>query len=344
MKNTTKTSSGKPSFKEQKITDFAKSIGFDLIGFSPVNTSKKAYKHFLNWLEMKFEGEMSYMSENERVKKRTSAKKLLLSASSVISLAVNYYHDQSLLKENHGRIARFAFGRDYHKILSKKLKTLEAFLQKEFGAKTLSYVDTGPLLERAFAVQAGLGFIGKNSCLITKEFGSWVLLCEIITDLKLANTAENPEQIPFFTLNFSCGSCIRCINSCPTKAITKNKNGQYFINANKCLSYLTIEYKGSLSKLSKASKAISDLKKAITSSRRLFGCDICQEVCPHNCRAKISTHKEFFTPCLAGDSLNLKEILKIKSKKDFLHLFAGTSLMRAKLKGLKRTAKIITAK
>lgn len=332
MKNRTSAKTPEQS-TAQKIINFAKSIGFDLVGFSHSNTPKAAYKHFLNWLKMEFEGEMSYISERKRVKKRTSAKKLLASASSVISLAVNYYHDQPPLSLSDDRIARYAFGRDYHKILKKKLQTLKEFLQKEFKAKTLSYVDTGPLLERAFAVQAGLGFIGKNSCLITKKFGSWVLLCEVITNLKLKNLKQKLSS----TSNLSCGSCTKCIDSCPTKAIIKNKNGQYFIDSNRCLSYLTIEYKGSLSKLKKSSEII----RALNSSHRLFGCDICQEVCPHNCRAKISTHEEFTNPKIAGDSLDLKKILKIKSEKEFLSLFAGSSLMRAKLKGLKRTAKML---
>lgn len=324
----------------RQIKEAAKNIGFDLIGFSDVEIDKKAYAHFQNWLKVGAEADLSYMSEQERVRKRKSAKFLMENAKSVISLGINYYHEQKPLLKGHGRIARYSFGRDYHKILKGKLKELEKFLELNFNAKTLSYVDTGPVLERSFAAQSGLGFVGKNSCLITPEFGSWMLLGEIITDLKVQSQVEQNKKISLMPndLKMGCGKCTRCIDTCPTHAIMRNEKGEYFVDARRCLSYWTIEYKGPKSKIPQP------IIEAIKNSKRLYGCDVCQEVCPHNCRAKKSSHKEFTTEKIAGDSQDLRKILVIKSEQEFLKLFAGSPIMRAKLKGLRRTAKIITSK
>ncbi len=349
-----------------QIMDFASKLGFDLIGFSSVKIDEKSYKYFKDWLDKRAYADMSYMSEKERVAKRKSAESLMKNAESVISLGINYYHEQAPLKRGHGRVARYAFGRDYHKVLKGKLKKLEEFLQSNFDdqflrdsafsgsssnvssdkqgrsrIETLSYVDTGPLLERSFAVQAGLGFIGKNSCLITKEFGSWVLLCEVITNLKIHEIQYDLPRASFSQTckknypGLACGSCTNCIDSCPTHAITKKEDGEYFIDANKCLSYWTIEYKGPASKIPK------QIRTAMKQTNRFYGCDICQEVCPHNCRSKKSQHDEFINNPIAGDSQNLQQILAIKSEKEFLGKFAGSPVMRPKLKGLKRTAKIL---
>lgn len=321
----------------RQIKEAAKNIGFDLIGFSDVEINKKAYAHFQNWLKVGAEADMSYMSEKERARKRKSAKFLMENAKSVISLGINYYHEQKPLLKGHGRVARYAFGRDYHKILKGKLKKLEKFLELNFNAKTLSYVDTGPVLERSFAVQSELGFVGKNSCLITPEFGSWVLLGEIIADLKVQPRVEQNQKNTSMPsdLKTGCGTCTRCIDACPTHAIMRNEKGEYFVDARKCLSYWTIEYKGPKSKIPQP------IIEAIKNSKRLYGCDICQEVCPHNCRAKNSNHKEFKTEKIAGDSQNIQKIMGLKSEKEFLKLFAGSPIMRAKLKGLKRTSQII---
>jgi epoxyqueuosine reductase len=365
-----------------KIKSFAISQGFDLVGFSPVEANAKAYKIYKNWLSKKFEADMGYMSRGDAVEKRKSAANLLKNAKTVISLAVNYYHDQPPLPKNHGRIARYAYGRDYHKILSRWLKNIEKFIRENFTlpvvtssqaktnnlhqtsdnitAQTLSYVDTGPILERTFAVQAGLGFIGKNCCLITKEFGSWVFLAEIVTDLPLGPSREDffePGEMPFpgsfpgktfpnlkkYPSREACASCTRCIAACPTKALTIDPNtNQPTIDARKCLSYLTIEHAHLNKPLSK------EAKEAINKTRRIFGCDICQEACPFsspthpNSKATTATHKEFLIK-IAGDSLSLAEIAKIKTDKEFLKLFAGSPLMRAKKRGLKRNSRHITS-
>ncbi|MFA6550849.1 MAG: tRNA epoxyqueuosine(34) reductase QueG [Candidatus Gracilibacteria bacterium] len=315
-----------------KIEQFAKKLGFDLIGFSDITVIPAQAGIYNGWLKKGYCADMDYL---QKTSPRKDLKKILASANTVISLGINYYYEQKPLKQGHGRVARYAFGRDYHKIIGKKLKQLEEFIKTlDPNAETKSYVDTGPILERNFAEKSGLGTVGKNSCLITKEFGSWVFLSEIITNLKIKPSmslprlscsrklASNKKDFPL------CGTCTRCIDSCPMQAIISPGT----IDARKCISYLTIENKKQIPK-----KFHAILKK----SKRLFGCDICQEVCPHNCRAKENNHPEFHEPPIATDQLNLKKILAIKSDAEFLKLYAGSPLMRAKRKGLQRNAKIL---
>ena len=234
---------------------------------------------------------------------------------SVIILGVNYYYDQPKLKSNHGRIARYAYGRDYHKIIGKMLKRLETrIIELKPKTKAKSYVDTGPVLERAYAEQAGLGFIGKNSCLITPEFGSWIFLAVTFTNLKL-----KPTRKP---IKISCGTCTRCVDACPTGAII----APGVIDANKCISYHTIENK---------SKIPESIVKKIHKTKRIFGCDICQEACPHNLARQKSVPAKNSTK-IAGDQLSLKSLAEIKTDQQFLTRFAGSPLMRAKRRGLQR--------
>lgn len=304
----------------KKIEDFAKEIGFDLIRFTTAKIEPKYIATFQHWIAQNHHGNMSYM---EKIAQRSDLTKILPNAKSVIVLAVNYYYDQPKLKPNHAKVARYAYGRDYHKIIGKNLKKLEAFIKELVpNEETKSYVDTGPILERALAEQSGLGTIGKNGCVITKEFGSWVFLSEIITTLDLK--PEKPLQ-PKFHL---CGQCTKCIDQCPTGAII----APGVIDSRLCISYLTIENKD---------KIPPELAKIIKKTKRLYGCDICQEVCPHNtARQKVHTHPEFQNPKIAGDQLDTKKILQIKNDDEFLKTFAGSPLMRAKRKGLQRSAKL----
>lgn len=370
-----------------EIKKRAHKLGFDLVGFSSVKLSIGNIAAYKKWLEKGMNAEMGYMN---KAAARKNIEEILPGAKTVISVAINYYHAQPPLCKGEGRIARYAFGCDYHKIIGKKLKKLKKFIEtlparadidsdtRSLLARARSYVDTGPILERAYAQKAGLGFVGKNSCLITKEFGSWIFLGEIITDLEIEpfkTTSQNlPKHAQFATNSHEsqngfiepkntpqdlraqtsssghlpaykpsatstsvpghnpfpgCGTCRKCIDSCPTKAII----APGVINANRCISYLTIENKKPIPK---------SLAKIIKKSRRLFGCDICQEICPHNCRACETSHKEFMEPRLAGNAINLKNLIKIKSDKEFLSHFTGSPLIRAKRAGLIRNAKIFT--
>lgn len=316
---------------KNQIENFAKNLGFDLVGFTLPKIPNKNVKALKNWLKCGFEGDMDYMSEAKRARKRLNPSKILNGAKTVIVLGMNYYKVQSPLRKGCGRIARYAYGRDYHKIIGKKLRALEKFIA-EIAAKNLpskkvftkSYADTGPILERALAESAGLGVVGKNCCLITKDFGSWIFLAEIFTNLDLANRPSASAKTPFKQKGDfpSCGQCQRCKNACPTGAII----APGIINARKCISYLTIETK----------RAIPEkLAKIISKSGRLFGCDICQEVCPHNIsRQKPAAHAELMSPKIAGDQLNLKKLRAIKTDAEFLKLFAGSPLMRAKRRNL----------
>lgn len=328
-----------------EITRRAKLLGFDLIGFSPIKVQDKYVKSYKSWLLKRYEGEMSYMQKADT---RINTAKILPNVKSVIVLAMNYYHQQKKLSPNCGRIARYAYGRDYHKIIKKKLKQLEEFIRQIIpGIQTKSYVDTGPVLERALAEQAclpnstaSLGFIGKNSCFITREFGSWVFLAEIFINKNfstknfLASKSSGRQDGHLIPSTLSkpfplCGNCAKCIESCPTKAII----APGVIDARKCISYLTIENKKSLPR---------KLTKILKSTKRIFGCDICQEVCPHNiARQKPTTHTELISPKIAGDQQNLKKILSIKTDQEFLNIFAGSPLMRAKRRGMQRNARIM---
>lgn len=311
----------------EQITKIAKNLGFDLVGFSKAQIDDRYLKGFEKWLSEGNAGTMSYM---EKIEKRRDLSLILPSAKSVIVLATNYFRPQSPPRKGHGIVARYAYGRDYHKIIGKKLRQLEAAI-KELAphTQTKSYVDTGPVLERALAEQAGLGRIGKNTCLITPEFGSWVFLSEIITTLDLvAPTRPRPARWSSGPAANVCGNCTRCIDACPTGAIIRPG----VIDARLCISYLTIENKD---------KIPPALAKIIAKTKRVYGCDICQEVCPHNeARQKTTTHTEFTDPVIAGDQISSRTPAT-KSDEHYLCTFAGSPFMRIKRKGLKRNLKLL---
>lgn len=290
-----------------EIKDFAKELGFDLVRIVSAEPLIEDSEYLKQWLDSGYEGDMEYMLKNPNA--RSNPQEILTGAKSVICLAINYFQEGT---NSNYKVARYAFGKDYHKVFEKKLKKIRQFIIEKTGATKQDfklYSDAGPFLERAFAAKAGLGFIGKNTTLITPEFGSWVFLAEIITTLELE---PDPPVKKFIG---TCGSCDRCIKACPTKALTK----PYELDARKCISYQTIENKSELT---------VDIKD------RAFGCDICQEVCPHNCRAKITNSQEFLNH-IAGPALNPNEINKM-TQQEFDQKFAGSPLKRAGLKNLKR--------
>ncbi len=344
-----------------------------MVGFSKAKIDGKYLREFKKWLKNGYEADMSYM---QKISERSDIDKILPDAKTVIVLGMNYYHEQPTLPHGSAHVARYAYGRDYHKVIGKKLKELEEFISttppmqsrnlskksaradfcsqktaKESHIDLKSYVDTGPILERAFAEQSGLGRIGKNGCLITEKFGSWVFLAEIITTIDLnlnknskaistsASTSRwsDPSHKPFNI----CGNCTRCMTACPTGAII----APGIIDSRLCISYLTIENR---------KKIPQRLAKIIKKTKRIFGCDICQEVCPHNIARRRRAQKINSPPAnnpqqnlldglltpIAGDSLSLKKTSAITTDAEFLKIFAGSSLMRAKRKGLQRNARI----
>jgi epoxyqueuosine reductase len=259
----------------------------------------------------------------ENVEPRTRPELLLPGARSVIVIALNYYTPDSPLLPGHGRIARYARGRDYHKVIGKILKKIAAFIKETApDSRSKICVDSSPLLEKSYAVKAGLGFIGKNTTLITPQFGSYVFLGEIITTLELE--CDTPHAAPEY-ITGTCGTCTRCLDACPTGALT----APGCMDARRCISYLTIENKGEIPP-----------ELATKIGTRIFGCDGCQEVCPYNKSfAKPAADQDVAKP-LAGSSLPLKDILEIRTDAQFLARFAGSPLTRAKRAGLQRNAEI----
>ncbi|MDP4191279.1 MAG: tRNA epoxyqueuosine(34) reductase QueG [Bacteroidota bacterium] len=301
------------------VTQKALALGFDLIGFAKSEELKEEVERLENWLRERYNGTMSYMERN--LEKRLNVKEILPEAKSVISLALNYYTDEAYSnKAGSGKVSRYAFGTDYHYILWDKLEKLITELKEidpNFSAK--SYVDTGPVMDKAWAIHSGLGWMGKHSNIITKEFGSWIFLSTIITNYEFSNYGN--------VLGDFCGTCTRCIDACPTSAITES----YIVNANKCISFLTIENK-------------EEIPNELSGSFEnwLFGCDICQDVCPWNKKFSKRTNEPGFFVKNSNKEINLYEIMEMDNI-EFKMRFKDSPIMRAKLKGLKRNASFLRA-
>jgi epoxyqueuosine reductase len=252
----------------------------------------------------------------ERVRRGTSPQELLPGARSIICLGLNYFQpdsDAPPAPQPVGRVARYARGRDYHKVMKRRMREYVAGLSArlETEVKARWYVDDGPMLDRAAARRSGLGWFGKNTNILTPELGSWVFLGQVITDLEIE---------PDGALKKTCGSCVRCIEACPTGAII----APYVINNSRCISYLTIENRGPIPK---------ELRPQMLDW--VFGCDICQEVCPVNRKASVATEPAFQRKELSR--VDLLELLDL-SEEGFREKFRGTPILRAKRVGLKRNA------
>ena len=302
---------------KNKITEIIKKkaveLGFSSCGISQARFLKEEEKKFEDWLNHGYHGSMDYLNKN--FDKRLDPRKLVHGSKSVISLTYNYYPPKKLVGKNNFIISKYAYGKDYHKILKKKLRKLFFFMKENIGnIEGRVFVDSAPVHERAWAKLSGLGWIGKNSLLINKKMGSYFFIAEIISDLDLEYDSPVSDM---------CGKCTRCIDACPTDAITKAQ----VIDAQKCISYLTIENKKKIPK---------ELQKNMNGY--IFGCDICQEVCPWNRFSKPHNEESF---------LPNKEIKKYR-KKDWIELteetfniiFKGSAIKRTKYKGLKRNIKV----
>lgn len=304
----------------QKITneiviESARKHGFDLVGFAKADTLEEETEKLKEWLELGYQSGMKYMERN--TDKRKDVSKILPGAKSVISLVMNYYTDhQYENKRGHGKVSRYAWGKDYHLVIWEALSDMIAELQEidqNFEAK--SYVDTGPVMDKAWAVRAGIGWLGKHTNVISKEIGSWFFIANIITNYKF----KYNEPIEDF-----CGTCTACIDACPTVAIVK----EYVVDANRCISNLTIENKGDIP---------AEFKGKFDDW--LFGCDICQDVCPWNQKFSVITPHREFDP--VNKELELKEIQNMTNS-EFKKRFAASPVNRAKLKGLRRNAEFIS--
>lgn len=294
----------------------AKEIGFSLVGFAKADELNKEISNLEEWLSKEFHGEMEYMEKN--VVKRKDVGNILPGAKSVISLAVNYYNGMKHSgREDYGKISRYAWGTDYHLVIWDMLSLLEAELKKiDSSFESKSYVDTGPVMDKVWAVKSGIGWQGKHTNVISKEYGSWIFLSEIITNYEF----EYSNPMPDF-----CGTCTACIDACPTKAIVD----EYIVDANKCISYLTIENKNEIPE-----EFINKFDNWI------FGCDICQDVCPWNVKfSETAANKEFY-PAGGYVEFPLTEAVNM-DEEEFKKRFERSPIKRTKLKGLKRNAEFL---
>ena len=304
----------------------AEEAGFDLSGIAPAADTPELNR-FPEWIAAGRAGEMKYMeARDERGDlKRASLSRVAPWARSVVVCAINYNTDHpdstQLRDSDRGWISRYAWSReDYHDAVFRRLKQVEAALHESLSSElqatltTRSYVDTGPIVERVFAKYAGVGWIGKNTCIINQKKGSWLFLGVILTSLELEPDLPSPDR---------CGTCTRCIEACPTDAIL----APYQLDSNKCISYLTIEKRGSIPEELRAGMG-----------RHVFGCDICQDVCPWNRKAPAATVPEFEPrPGLVNPALAW---LAEMSVEEFREAFQGSPIRRTKRSGLLRNAAI----
>jgi epoxyqueuosine reductase len=312
------------------VKQAALDAGFDLAGIAPVRDFDEL-QHFEEWIAAGHAGEMKYLEARTEAGqlKRSSLRAAVPWARSVIVCAINYNTAQPYSTEPHipgqGWISRYAWSReDYHDAVMKKLRTVEQQLQQACSPReesstppplqTRCYVDTGPVVERVYAKYAGVGWIGKNTCVLNQKKGSWLFLGVILTSLDLAPDFPAPDR---------CGTCTRCIDACPTDALL----APYQLDSNRCISYLTIEKRGEIAE---------ELREGM--GRHVFGCDICQDVCPWNRKAPAGGAREFQArEELVNPAL---EWLAQMSEEEFRQTFRGSPIRRAKRSGLRRNAVI----
>lgn len=293
----------------------AAELGFDIVGIAKAEPLDVEGARFMNWLAGGFHGEMKWLErEPER---RTDPRSIFPEARSVVVVALNYYTPYEHLSEgNKGKISRYAWGDDYHEVIGERLrKLLDLIVSEVPGAKGKICVDTAPMMDKAWAVRAGIGWLGKHSNVITTEVGSWIFIGELLLDVELeADTDLVPDH---------CGSCTACIDACPTKAIVD----PYVVDSRKCISYATIELRD------------EELPDAIVPHLDgwLYGCDICQEVCPWN-RFEKPSNESAFEPRYGETSLDLDSIANM-SHDEYVDRFRRSAMKRTKLSGLKRNAK-----
>lgn len=299
----------------QQIKQKALELGFNAVGISKAQKIDGFEASLKSWLASGFHGEMSYMERNQD--KRCDPTILVEGAKSVISLLVSYYPEKKQ-SEHLPQISKYAYGTDYHYVLKDKMQNLWDFIKETFpDLEGRMFVDSAPVSDKLWAVQAGLGWIGKNSCLINREIGSFVFICELIVNIEL----EYDEP---YRSNF-CGSCTKCIDACPTKAIVQPG----VIDSRKCISYLTIE--------NKTDHIPNEFKSKLED--RMFGCDTCQDVCPWNKEPLTTKVKEF---------LSIPEVFTLDAeawekmeKTEFNKIFKLSPLKRSKYEGIKRNLSFI---
>jgi len=293
----------------ERICERARNLGFDLVGVAPTHLVPylDAYR---SWIALGYHGEMAYMARPDRVERREDMNRIVPGVRSVICVGLNYYAGAlpaDLRRDpSRGLISNYAWGSDYHDLMVPRLEELAAFIGAEAGRKVAyrAYVDTGPVLERAYAAQAGLGFIGKNTCLIHPRMGSWLFLGELLVTVALEPTPEGKSV--------SCGICRRCLDVCPTGALV----APYVLDARRCVSYLTIELKGPIPR---------ELRPLI--GNRVYGCDVCQTVCPWQRFAR-PTGEALFRPLEPEQAAPALPDLMEMGEETFRRRYRGTPVFR----------------
>jgi epoxyqueuosine reductase len=306
-----------PSLSRQALTQRIKTealaLGFDLVGVAPAQ-SRPELAFFERWIDAGYAGEMHYLKRS--LERRRDLQQVLPEAQSVVVCGLNYDTDYpySTTQDDatRGWIARYAWGADYHQCMQEKLAQLRQCVSElvPHGVASKLYVDTGPVVERVYAKYAGLGWFGKNTCVLNARLGSWLFLGELLLTIPLEYDRPTPDH---------CGTCTRCIDACPTEAIL----APYVLDARRCIAYLTIELKGSIPE---------DLRPHM--GNHVFGCDICQDVCPWN-RKRLFTTEEALQPQPEYVYPPLEELARL-TPAEFKQRFRGTALERTKHRGLLR--------
>jgi len=301
----------------KRIKKKAAELGFTFAAIVPAKASRYG-QFYQNWLAAGYHAEMGYLARPDAVARRSDLSLTVPQAQSVVVVAANYHTRHlppEILKDpSRGIIASYAWGLDYHDLLTPRLYDLQRWIESQASGpvKGRAYVDTGPILERELAAEGGIGFIGKNTCLISSKIGSYLFLGEIILDYPLP--FDTPEQAG------TCGQCARCLIACPTDAL----KAPYLLDSNLCLSYLTIELKGEIP---------VDMRPLM--GNRIFGCDICQEVCPYNKRFAIPTGEAAFQAALDHTAPPLLDLISLDDE-GFRKRFKGSPIKRSKRRGLLR--------
>ena len=298
----------------QLIKDKATELGFFYCGFSKADFLEEEAPRLENWLNLNYQGKMSYMANY--FDKRLDPRLLVDDAKTVVSLLLNYYQEEKQHSES-PKISKYAYGEDYHTVIKDKLKELIQFLKENVGdVNGRAFVDSAPVMDKAWAKKSGLGWIGKNSNLIHPKEGSFFFIAELIIDLEIEPDGPMKDY---------CGTCTKCIDACPTEAIVQ----PYVVDGSKCISYLTIELKDEL--------LPSEFKGKM--DNWMFGCDICQDVCPWNRFSKI-TQEPRFKPNPLLLELNSSEWKEL-NEEVFNQMFRLSAVKRTKFNGLKRNIKFL---
>ena len=295
----------------------AERMGFDACGIAQATALEEESAHVEQWLESDCEGEMGYLTRNKE--KRYDPRLLVEGTKSIVTVLYNYYPKQRIGDSDKFKIAKYAYGADYHDVLKRKMRQLLEGIEAQTGKLegTRLFVDSAPVLDRAWAVRCGLGFIGKNTTLIHPKKGSFFFIGHLFLPIELEGTGK--------PLTNRCGRCTKCLDACPSGAL----EAPFHIDARKCISYLTIEYKGSLAGI--------DPK---TFNGWMYGCDICQDVCPYN-RFALPNREPEFQPSERLIAMH-DEDWKSLSKEDFDALFKHSAVQRAGYEGLKRNIDFIS--